>query len=82
MIVVADPRTRIILESKSFDVNLENLPNTKADNIKTQSEVEQMLERSPLNSNLFIVVNNAHALKIISPKTKKFLTNMGALEIN
>ena len=27
LVVVADPRTRVILESKSFDVNLEDCPN-------------------------------------------------------
>ena len=45
-------------------------------------EVEQMLERSPLNSNLFIVFNHPLALNIISNQTKAFLTSMGSSKIN
>ena len=46
------------------------------------SEVDQMLERSPLHSNLYIVVNHAYALKIISNHTKAFLTKMGAATVS
>ena len=45
-------------------------------------EVEKMLERSPQNSNLFIVFNHLAAARLISTKTKQFLTHMGATAVN